>query len=177
LTDDAVDDVNPVLIALDAEQALLLWVRERQDGGSDLVARSFGPAGWTGESTVVERFNAHAFEAVQASDGRAAILWEGWSEHGPDLFAGVYDPTTNVLLETRQLTADPDVEAQLSAMHDGHTLTVAYVRTTVKDSTTTFHYTGPDSADPARTYEDREVEITAPRPEAQHLWLLECSLP
>ena len=177
LTDDIVDDVNPVLIALGAERALLLWVRERQDGENDLVARTFGPAGWTGESTVMERFNAPTFEAVQTSDGRAAVIWEGWSDQGPDLFAAVYDPTTDTTFEPRQLTADPDTEAQLSATHDGHALAVAYVRTTVEDSTSTFRYTGPDAGDPSKMYEDREVEITAPSPGAPHLWLLECSLP
>lgn len=177
LTDDAVDDVNPVLIALDAERALLLWVRGGQDGESDLVARAFGPAGWTGESTVMERFNAPTFEAVQTSDGRAAVIWEGWSDQGPDLFVAVYDPTTDTTFEPRQLTADPDTEAQLSATHDGRALTVAYVRTMVEDSTSTFRYTGPDTGDPSKMYEDREVEITAPSPGAPQLWLLECSLP
>jgi len=177
LTDDSVDDVNPVLIALDSERALLLWVRERQDGECDLLARTFGSVGWTAESTVMERFNAYTFEAVRTSDGRAAIVWEGFSDEGPDLFAAVYNATTSTISEPRQLTADLHTEAQLNAVHDGRTLTLAYVRTTIEESTGTFRYTGPDAEDPSLSYEDREVEITAPTPKAPHLFLLECPLP
>jgi len=177
LTDDGVDDVNPFLVVLDEECALLLWVRERQNGESNLMAMRFGPEGWAAESVAIERFNVYAFEATETQDGRVAIAWEGFSEAGPDLFAVVYDPIVATVTEPRQLTADPNTEAQLCLVHDGRILTAVYVGTTIADSTRSFHYSGSDSGDPETTYTDRVVEITAPSPGASHLWLLQSVLP
>lgn len=180
LTQNDLDDERPVLLPAGAGKALLLWVRiQPGEAGKEgvLLARSFGPDGWGPENVLLEGRHIFDFRAAQGPGGSVAVVWEEFSEQGPDLFASVYDPRSGSCTEPRQLTADPHLESQVDAVFDGRTLTLAFLRTTVEERTETVRYTGPDAGDPSVYYQDEEVEITAPMPGATHIYLLEVALP
>ena len=177
LTDTAGDDVGLDLAAVTPDRAVLLWIREQPDGRRALLARSIGPAGWETEWIVQEEFPASTIVTAAAPNGHVAVVWEGFSAVGPDLFAIVVDPTRRTASDRRQLTADADVESQASAVYDGKVLTVAFVRTMVTNESRTVRYSGPDAEDPSRTYVDRQVEIEVPARGTAHLLLLEAPLP
>lgn len=180
LTQNDLDDERPVLLPAGLGRAMLLWVciQPGEDGKEGvLLTRSFSQDGWGPENTLLGGRCIFDFRAAQAQDGRVAMVWQEFSDQGPDLFVTVYDPLGGTCSTPRQLTADQHLESQMDAVFDGHTLTLAFLRTAVEDTTETVHYTGPDAGDPSVFYQDEEVEITAPMPVATHLYLLEAPLP
>jgi len=149
LTENGFDDVCPVLMSSASSGVTLLWIREG-DGESNeeslLLARRFNGQTWTPEIELMQA--PHLFTAEMSADGsrRLAVVWKGFGDLGPDLFAVVCDLKEGTCTDPRPLTADRAAEEQLAVGFSGDLLTVAFVRErfeeqgeTVKHADEAFH--------------------------------------
>ncbi len=139
LTENDVDDVRPMLVSGPSGGITLIWIRN--DGGesgegSTLMGRAFDGRTWTSESELFQAPQLISSVVAQNESGKTAVVWEGFSDVGPDLFATVFDLRTGVHTDPRQLTADRASEDQIAAGFAGDTLTVAFVRERFRESST-----------------------------------------
>lgn len=163
LTEDTVDDENPLLVPVAGGRAALLWshgITESAEHSGTLLSQIYDGEVWQPRIELLQA--SHLAGAVFAWDGegRVAVVWEGFSNSGPDLHSVVCDPVAGTCTDLRQLTADQHAESQISASFDGRRLLVGFVRTNVEEVTEIVAQGGDGK------------EITFPAPQSTDLVLL-----
>jgi len=168
LTANSVDDDRPTLVPLAEGRAALLWRREAPDDADEatgaLMARVYDGQAWADEVELIVAPHLITYTLASAGE-RVAVVWEGFSASGPDLYAVECDPAAGSCSDPRQLTDDAAAEGQLAAAFDGARLLVAFVRTEFGEEI--------DSV----TVNGERVELNVLAPQSTNLVLLEAEMP
>lgn len=123
LTSSSHSDTSPTVLYDGQGELHLIWHRD-----DELRIRLGSLSGDSQAIIQDETVTLRDYEAKIAEDGRIAILWQGISNQGRDIYYAVYDAIHNTLSHERQLTYDRPLEHALSAELGEGSLTLAYLK-------------------------------------------------
>ena len=126
LTDDNLPDNHPTLFYSPVDGSpRLLWLK------GDTLSGLLGNLSGTPRTIAVEGSSAILdYSAAQDPAGALALLWQGLSPEGVDVFYSVYDPAQDIFSLVTQLTHDQPLEKSLNpAFTTSGNLILAYNKT------------------------------------------------